>query len=234
MKKVTTVLAGAAVAVLLATPALAQSSAKSSAAQSNGTLVSGSQVVAQLLQTSIKAPNAKELVIDLSVQCGLYTYTRVKGKGGDTDSATAGARVKINIDVTDADGNPVTVHPASAVFCERQQQLSARFGGVIDNLGACTGPSASVDCTLSDEEIALALKTLSANAYNFYVLNLPGSDVYTVTATAVLDSCDNGTVDDNPTSDFFGTCTDGTDPDAGARAFINGSSMYVEEVRFTN
>jgi len=106
---------------------------------------------------------------------------------------------------------------------------------VIDNLGACTGPNASEDCVLSDEQVSLALKTMSANAYNFFVLNLPGSDVYTVEAWVTVDSCIDGVVNDDFENDpFFGTCSDGDDPDADAKAFVGGASMFVDEVRFTN
>ena len=229
-----TSIASVAVAAMMASPAMAQS-AKSAAVNAAGQLITQSQVIqSNYLMTTIKAPNAKELVIDLSVQCGLYTYTLVKGKGGGKDSATAAARVAMEVDVQGSDGVSVAGFPQRVTFCERQQQLDATFGGVINNLADCTGLNVTQNCTLSDEEIALALRTLTANAYNFFALNLPGSDVYTVSVDAILDSCDNGTVDSDPNSDLFGTCSDGNDPDANAKAFVNGASMYVEEVRFMN
>ena len=183
-----------------------------------GTLITNSQVVqADYLVTTIKAPNAKELTIDLSVQCGLYTWTKVKGKGGSTDSATAAARVAMEVDVEDSDGNSISGFPQRVTYCERQQQLDAKFGGVITNLAECTGTGDNVDCILDDEEIALALRTMNANAYNFFALNLPGSDVYTVSVTAILDSCDAGTVVSDPASDLFQSCSDGNDPDVARR-----------------
>ena len=220
---------------LAVSPALAESS-KSSAVASAGADLTAADPAAPIMSTQLRAPNAKEFVIDVSLQCGLYTYTKVKGKGGDRDSATAAARVTVAVEILDSDLGQVAVNPASAVFCERQQQLDAKLGGVIDNLLACTNTDAeeNVACTLSDEEIALALKTLSANSYIFYVLNLPGSDVYTINVYAVLDACDDGVVVSDPADDFFGSCSDGNDPDASARAFVNGASMHVEEARFVN
>jgi len=101
---------------LLISPALAQNepSAKASAVQSSGTVVSGSEVTQKVMETKIKAPNAKELAIDLSLQCGLYTFTNVKGKGGNTDSSSAGAKVIGKIKVLDSDGIEVPVIPSSA------------------------------------------------------------------------------------------------------------------------
>ncbi len=237
MRKFSYGFVGAALAALAVSPAMAQSqpSAKVSAVQSSGTVVSGSEVTKRVMMTTIKAPNAKELAIDLSLQCGLYTFTKVKSQGGKEDKSSAGAKVIGKIKVLDSDGNEVAVYPSSAVFCERQQAMTAKFGGVIDNLAACTGPAASEDCQLSDEEVSLALKTMSANAYNFFVLNLPGSDVYTVEAWVTVDSCVNGVVNDDFENDpFFGTCSDGDDPDANAKAFVGGASMFVDEVRFAN
>ena len=234
LNKIILTSAAVAMAAMMASPATAQSS-KSAAVNAAGQLISGSRVVvSDYLTSSIKAPNAKELVIDLSVQCGLYTYTLVKGKGGSKDSSTAAARVVMEVDVQGSDDVSLAGFPQRVTYCERQQQLDATLGGYISNLEACTGSGENVDCILEDEEIALALRTLSANAYNFFALNLPGSDIYTVSVTAILDSCDNGIVNSDETSDLFLTCSDDSSLNADAKAFINGASMYVEEVRFMN
>ena len=137
--------AAVAMAAMMASPATAQS-AKSSAVNAAGQLITESQVVMpDYLTTSIKAPNAKELVIDLSVQCGLYTYTLVKGKGGSKDSSTAAARVVMEVDVQGSDGVSLADFPQRVTYCERQQQLDATLGGYISNLEECTGSGENVD-----------------------------------------------------------------------------------------
>ena len=67
-------------------------------------------------------------------------------------------------------------------------------------------------------------------------MNLPGSDVYTVTATVTLDACAGSVAvyDPTDTNVEIPDCADGEEPDERARAFVGGASMHVEEVRFTN
>ena len=238
MKNLSLAFVAVAFAALAASPAMAQSAKTSGFAVSptNLSAAAGGSAVETLFSTWIKAPNAKELAIDLSLQCGLFTLTTVKSKGGKRDTSVAEAVVRVDIAVVGADGDVADVVPSSAIYCSRGQVLSAKLGGIIENLDVCTGTENTQDCILTEEEISLGLKTLNANAYNFFAINLPGSDVYTVTATVTLDACAGSVVDYDPadTSVEIPLCVDGSEPDERARAFVAGATMHVEEARFIN
>ncbi len=245
MKNLSFVIGAAALAALIASPAMAQSSKSSGFMESglNLSAAAGADAMEQIFSTQIKAPNAKELAIDLSMMCGLFTLTTVKSKGGKQDTSVAEAAVRVDITVVGDDGDVATVVPSSAIYCSRGQVLSAKLGGIIENLAECTGlPDPDIEggyeeCSLTDEEISLGLKTLNANAYNFFALNLPGSDVYTVTATVTLDACAGSVADydaTDTTSPEIPPCVDGGEPDERARAFVAGATMHVEEARFVN
>ena len=96
-----------------------------------------------ILTQNIKTPNQKDLIIDVSLETGLYTRTLVKSKRNDEgdpdwDSSTAHAKVMVRVGV---DGNYATVTPGVAqeagvafpravTFNEREQTLSAKFMGI--------------------------------------------------------------------------------------------------------
>lgn len=88
-----------------------------------------------LLTTYIKVPQDKELVFDLSAECGLYTRTLASSKGGNKDTASAEASVRMNVTYTNVDtGEQKYAYPGSeddgVVFCSRAQELSATFQGI--------------------------------------------------------------------------------------------------------
>ena len=236
MKKIFYSLAVAAVAVLAAGPAMAQS-AKTGAATSSLTLIEAAAQTFSwdpILTTTIRVPQQKELIFDVSLQCGLFTDTVVKSKGGAKDSSTASARVAVRVAVqrilgADAAGQPI-LGPRSyagpnegaagghgVVFCSRTQTLSATLQGIIENLSCFPDGVFDPDapgCLLSDEEIQLVLKTLNANAFNFVSANLQSGD-YMITAEAEVSS---------DTSSQNGSAT--------AMGLVGLGSMVVDEVRF--
>ncbi len=192
------------------------------------------------LSSSLKAPHGKELAIDVSLLCGVFTETKVKGKKGEPDTDSAGSKIKVRVKIEPdpfSAGVEGFAEPGGATgvtFCDRQQTLSAKLGGIITNLTACTGTTITEECVLEDEEITLGIKTLNANAFNFFALNLDSSDKYTLTVQAQLDTCKgtSAVTDEDPT---IGDCeTDGGDAESDTKAFgfITGGSMFVEEVRF--
>ena len=69
----------------------------------------------------------KDLVVDVSLECGLYTNTQVKSKGGKTESSIARAWVEVQVRV---EGK--AMEPGEVVFCDREQELSAKFQGLLD------------------------------------------------------------------------------------------------------
>jgi len=96
-----------------------------------------------ILTQNIKTPNQKDLIIDVSLETGLYTRTLVKSKRsyeGDPewDSSTAHAKIMVRLGI---DGEYATVgvgeeqeagvaFPRAVTFNEREQTLSAKFMGI--------------------------------------------------------------------------------------------------------
>lgn len=209
---------------LIASPAFAVQGSKFSASVSKTMLMNeATDHSATLLKSTIHVPNRKELLIGVSLETGLYTQTQVKGKNGDADSATAGAGVEVTVYV---DGVPA--EPGTVTFNERSQELSAVLGGVIES---CTFSSDADgdgvvdedltvviedDCVVSDEEISLMQRTMSAHHFNFLVPDLAAGDhEITVKATIATDSAaGNGS--------------------AAATALVGKGSLSVEEVRAIN
>jgi len=64
-----------------------------------------------ILTTHIKTPNAKELAIGVSLQCGLVTDTTVKSVGGNQDTSAAQGRIKVRVKITQPDGSEVFAEP---------------------------------------------------------------------------------------------------------------------------
>jgi hypothetical protein len=78
-----------------------------------------------ILSQEIKTPNGKDLFIDASVECGVWTQTKVESKGGKKDTSTAEGIVMLRAMV---DGSPAL--PGWVTFCSRYQELSAEFAGI--------------------------------------------------------------------------------------------------------
>lgn len=162
-----------------------------------------------ILENSIKTANQKDLFIDVSLECGLYTQTKVKSAGNkDTSSAYAGVMVQVLVDGEAAYPGPVT-------FCNRVQTLSATLGGILSN---CTDSNGDGDidlndCTLAPEEVELLLDTMNANSFNFILDDLM-SGVHTVEVQAAI-----------ATSSSSGAGS------ASSNATIGNGSVTVEEVR---
>ncbi len=81
----------------------------------------------------------KDLVMDVSLECGLYTDTEVKSKGGNKDTSSAVAGVMVRVRVVNADTGEVHyMQPgidssanSGVTFCRRSQTLSAVFQGLL-------------------------------------------------------------------------------------------------------
>ena len=246
MTKLTYAIASAALAILVAGPAMAQS-AKSTAGYSSGILLSSKALNSgaipataentwvTILSTDLKMPSGKEVWANVSLMCGNYTFTHVQTKKNGSgayikDTTSAGARVVVRVLVTPAGGSYLMADPGVVTFCERQQTLSARLFDIITNLSACTGGGTEA-CQLEPQEIELGIKTLNANAYNFYYENLPESTTYTIEVQASLDTCAGKETVGGDGPDQY-DCVDSGSADADGWAYVGGASIYAEEVRF--
>ena len=191
MKKLAWMVATIALAVFLAAPADAQSSkaawrfeelvslpAACSASQLQvPPCVAGSTTDTSwvdILTTHIKTPNAKELALGVSLQCGLVTDTTVKSKNGDLDSSAARGRIRVRVEITQPDGTIVygqpnngadlstdiaLVNDGGLTYCDRYQKLAAKFAGLnctaapaavvgVCTAGICTFGELGASCTV--------------------------------------------------------------------------------------
>ena len=163
-----------------------------------------------IMDSSLKMANKKELFIQASLECGLYTQTQVSGKKGQRDSSSASAEVKLRVLV---DGQVVA--PGEITYCSRSQELSAVLGGVLESCSDSNldGTIEQAECEFSDEEIELVLKTMSANSFGFIAANLGAGD-HRIQVQAKISSD-----------------SDSQNGSASALASIGHGSVLIEEVR---
>ncbi|MFC1916129.1 hypothetical protein ACFLW4_05510 [Chloroflexota bacterium] len=169
-------------AVLAAT---SQPASKATAKVADITLIDSTtaQDWTTILEQDIKTPAGKDLFIDVSLQCGLYTQTQVKSKGGNKDTSTADAMISVQVLV---DGTPV--EPGEVVFSRRYQELSAVLQGQIPLVWDETlGRYVISEGELTPEEIELILDTMDAHAFNFVAVDLT-SGVHTVEVQAMIET----------------------------------------------
>ena len=182
-----------------------------------------------ILRTHIKTPNAKELAIGVSLQCGIVTDTTVGSKNGIVDTSASRARIRVRIKLTQPDGSvayaepdnggdldtdiplPAGDAPAGITYCDRYQRLEAKFSG----LNCTVSDTGAVTCA-DPETLRLILKTLNANHFAFLHANaVPGVHMIEVQAKA-----DAGVA--------LGGSSLGA---AGAEAFVGAGVLSVETIR---
>jgi hypothetical protein len=158
-----------------------QPASKVTAAVSSITILKASEAQPwkSILSNTLKTPNQKDLFVDVSLECGLYTDTLVKS-AGTKDTATAEAGVYVQVLV---DGQPA--YPGEVVFCRRTQTLSALFGGIMQECTDANGDGTITydECTWTPEELQLILDTMNANSFNFVLDDLPAG-VHTIDVQA--------------------------------------------------
>jgi hypothetical protein len=248
-------IAAAAATTLLAAPAMAQSAKFAAVWTDGGTVVESSACASTEAEfcgemddfdadlgvtfTYIRVPQAKELLVGVSAQVGLFTQTIVKGKNGSRSVATAAAGAGVlplacNVATEDC----VVGEPGFIVLDARWQELSAVLGGIIEECtvdvtvdpddGTGSGTFDLADCTVAQEEISLALATLGANHFNFVFPDLPQGDYaivglfFTAAEAAAWAEC--------PESSPYCNIGDGA-ASALSHAFIGKTMRTVEQVR---
>lgn len=181
---------------------------------------------ATVLKAQIKTANQKDLFINPSLQCGIVTDTTVKSLNGSEDSAEARGTIRVRVLITAPDGTETYAEPNNAgatadpaelnddglVYCDRIQQLKAKFSGLNCDADLVTGEVTCAD----PEELQLILKTLNANSFNFVAADV-ASGVHTIEIQART-SANIGVDSQNGSL-------------AGAEAFIGAGSATIEEVR---
>ncbi len=131
--------------------------------------LTGAPVFTTILEGNIQTSQWEDVVFDVSLVCGLTTETTVKSKGGkeDTSSAEAGVVIQVLVD-------GLLAQPEDVTFCSRNQTQMAKFGGIMQSCTDANGDGTITfaECEWTDEELKLVLDTQSANAFNFFTLDL--------------------------------------------------------------
>lgn len=170
-----------------------------------------------ILTAQLRTASVKDLFIDVSLECGLYTRTRVVSQDGvpDTSKAESGVRVQVILDPESA--TPRVIPPGEVTFCRRVQSLTGVYGGV-ENCEDENGDGIVQydECETSPEETELLLDTMDANAFNFVVDDV-GSGVHTIQVQAMIELEETAQAGE-----------------AEATAAIGNGAVTVEEVRMVN
>jgi len=139
----------------------------------------------RILTQNIKTPNGKELFIDVSLQCGIYTNTSVKSKNMQKDLAKAVGTISVRVSVvnTATDDLVAWAWPGDdgVVFAMRSQTLWAVLQGQV-----ALDENDDGIVIVAEEEIGLVLDTMDAHSFNFVVPDLPSGD-HTVVVWAMLE-----------------------------------------------
>ena len=219
------------IAVLLCLVAFAGASAQSSQPSSKVTakvaditalkLDPKQQDWTTILTNNIKTANQKDLFINPSLECGLYTQTKVSSQKLNVAQAMAKATVDVRVLVDGVPALPSRPNPDDpkgdgVTFCRRQQTLTAALAGY----ETCTTDPVTgvVTCTVDDEWIDLILDTMDANGFNFIYADL-GSGVHKVEVQARITT---NTDASGGTTGLSG---------AEAKGYIGYGSVTVESVR---
>ena len=196
------------IAVLFAAVAVSQATVPSTKAAVGGQDVEISynpqEVTAMadtvLAEVELKTTKKKDLVVFVTAECALMTDTTVKGqKVSDTDLASIDVWVEITPNDSPLDEGKYEGLMGPVTFAERVQTMK---GSLSDMTYVCVPTDLNGDGTIDEgeevcdwqdipEEVRLILNTTSANAFNFYILDLePG--VHTITVYADVTSQENG------------------------------------------
>jgi hypothetical protein len=208
--------ATAFVTVLVAAPAMAQSSGNFAAqvledqcvlSSADGSLSGG--IAGTEMDTTIQTPNSNQtaLLITPSLVTGLYTNTNIN-TSKNLSSETAAVVVKVTLD-----GNPVAPDTGNGViYDERFQQLSSNLFSQL------------TECVANDNcNIDLILSTASAHSFNFVAPDVGGGAHHLVVTWSFL--CDNGTG-----TLTAGACTK-TFSNNSAAACAGPGSVTVQQVK---
>ncbi|QQD18843.1 hypothetical protein I6N98_02970 [Spongiibacter nanhainus] len=206
----------AAFAALIASSAFTSAtwaeSSKFSAATSDHVLLQGMQTdYTTVLSTDIRSPSQKDLFVQVSMECGLYTQTLVSSLFGELDQSQAEAVVRARVILDPGTASEQLAFPGEITLCARNQEMSASFAGICEDDN--NDGIVNYDECDESEELGLAMTPLKASAFNFVLANLRSGE-HTVAVQAKIDSS---------TSFDSGTAT--------ASAIVGNGTLAAEEVR---
>ena len=182
MKKLVGIAFIAVLTVCLAFPNAFAANAKYSAQVSGdlatawwGAELSGVDTSTIFLQ-NIKTASQKDLLVTVSLECGLATNTSVVSKKLDRAMASAMASIEVEVLV---DGKQAL--PGKVTFAKRTQELIAEFAGDIydcfytDEVTGALMMNTSDSC-IQEEGVQLILDTMAAHSFQFVVADLAAGE----------------------------------------------------------
>lgn len=125
-----------------------------------------------ILQAPIHTSMQKDLIIGVSLECGLFTDTSVSSQLLNKVSAQSEACIEVQVllDGLTLDQFPFSGPNKPVIFNRRSQTLVAQFAGMVT-----TDPVTGV-ITVTDEFLELILDTTEANAFNWVAANVGQGD----------------------------------------------------------
>jgi hypothetical protein len=183
-----------------------------------------------LFTQGIKVPTAKDLFVDVSLECGLTTDTTVMSKKLVRAIADAEAivEVRVLVDTVPVPVNGNATPDTDITFARRHQTLIAEFAGDISECMTIVDGEIVIDWACVDPEmLQLILDTMQANSFNFILPDLQ-ADLHTVQIQAKLSYEASGNLEQEVIDDATVTMAEGQ---AFARAYLGNGSVTVEVVR---
>lgn len=250
------VLLAGGLTALLSAPALAASlpSAKSGSVISDTALIDATPQTHSwdlIMESFIKVPQQKELVFDVSLECGLFTDTLVKSKGGTKDTSTAEASVDVRVRLQRQNSDGTFGEPFAALpgedgvtFCKRSQELMAKFQGIFQQCEV-TDPVTG-ECIQYSADTCLVTEGVDSNNDGFvdsYTTRLDLACLDYEEVQLVLDTLNANAfnfVAPNLESGVYrvaveaeiSSSTSSQEGSADAKGLIGRGSMVVDETRF--
>ena len=93
-----------------------------------------------IMEGDVQVSQWADLVMDVSLECGLVTDTKVKSQKGKVDTSTAEAGVMVRVEITDLSTGAVRYampgrrldYSGGIVYCKRIQEQIAKLGGILE------------------------------------------------------------------------------------------------------
>jgi hypothetical protein len=143
-----------------------------------------------IMKSKLRTPNNKAILVDLSLECALFTSSTVTTSMGDA-SAAASVDVRVLID-------GIPIEPGDVTFCRRTASLSTKLAGILKQCkdgfvdGVLDGViDVATECTQEDQKINLMLDTVNASSFQFVAAGLSATE-HTIQVQAKIDTKTSG------------------------------------------
>ena len=197
-------------------------SSKATAAVSELHLIGPEQGYTPILNQPMKMAQGKDLFVDVSLLCGLFTQTEVTAvsqAGWDEGEAMAKIMVRVSAVDMDEPTNQYWAYPSAGGFEGAEGAIAPDEGIIFAMRQQNMWAMLNTDNTTDNMTIGLALDTMDAHSFNFVIPNLDSGE-YMVVVEAMTET--------EPTVASKGKNKGGGD---AAWAGLGFGSVTIEQVR---